>query len=761
MALLKRRRFIMIFILLNGLFLVGWQWVFRDNSWLRALDVNILHTIGILVAFSHFQRAAKRTGKRAKRFWHILAIGTITHFLGNIVWITQQIIQGRTVSSNSEFVLWLLAYIVYLTALVIRVRSTNTNKFKRVYFFNILIFMITIGSILSYYLIEPLLTYSNSSVIDTLLALSFPITNLSIVLFISILYYLVHKNKEQSIMLFLIAGFFLKVVADSYFSYLEINNSYSPGSGADYLWLISIWLIGFAGYYVKDSKEDANIVFTDRLNRNEAILPYISTFVLLILVINSYQWVFNALSYGALIIICMIILRQLFVINENNKLLEEFSYLAYHDPLTHLNNRVKFKETLDCQMKRAGDHIIALLLIDLDRFKIVNDTLGHQFGDDILVKIAERIEAVLESDMQVFRLGGDEFAVIIPQAEDYKSEAIAEAILKNLKKPFIINDHEITLTASIGVSMFPKNGASYEELFKYADAAMYLAKDNGKNGYKFYDDELSLVMTRRMRIESDLRKGLEDQQFELYYQSKVELISEKIIGMEALLRWNHPELGWISPVEFIPIAEETGQIVSIGEWVLKEACMQTKRWQNLGLPPIRVSVNVSVKQFQHGGLLAIVNRALYESGLQPEYLEIEVTESIMQDTKESTAILHKLRELGISISIDDFGTGYSSLTVIQHLPIDTIKLDKSFIDDIGNKNQLAMVKTILSLGENLGLNVVAEGIETSEQLMKLLESKCRIGQGYLFSKPVAADEFEQLLSGDSVFESTPSVSSLH
>jgi EAL domain-containing protein (putative c-di-GMP-specific phosphodiesterase class I) len=293
--------------------------------------------------------------------------------------------------------------------------------------------------------------------------------------------------------------------------------------------------------------------------------------------------------------------------------------------------------------------------------------------------------------------------------------------------------------------MYPEHGENSEDLLKNADAAMYLAKENGKNHFRFYNYELNEVLARKMQIEHELSKAIERNEFSLFYQPKVDLHTQNMIGMEALLRWNHPELGLISPVEFIPIAEETGQIISIGEWVLNTACKQNKIWHEKGLSTCCVSVNVSVLQFQQGDFLKVVTEALKESNLEAKYLELEITESIMQNINESRELLAGFRAMGVKTSIDDFGTGYSSLDILRNLPIDTIKIDKSFIDDIEAPCQQPFIKAIIELGLNLNVTVVAEGIENENQLQILLANNCTIGQGYLFSKPVDATEFEKLL----------------
>lgn len=743
--MVKRRRLIVFSIVLNALLFYTSAFIFRTNTQALSLAATLLQSAGAIFSIFGLSFAYRKTKHTQRKFWLILILGFCVYLLANLFWVIYDVLEGSMINSDIAYSLWLISYLFFLSALSYRIKKSIKIAFNHYYLFNMLVFMITIASIMGHYLIAPVLALQDNSLLTKAVSIGYPMVNLSILFAVVILYYLLQKNKEKSTGMLIVIGFFMYIASDSYYAYLVMSERYHPGNSVNLTWAIGIWLVGFSGYYVTETINNQPLHVKKPLENKEGILPYISTILLLYLVVDSYQWDLNFLSIGALIIGGMIISRQLYIMKENNKLIDEFRFLAYHDPLTGLKNRIKFIENLDYEMNKSQDKEVTLLLIDLDRFKIINDTLGHQVGDEILVKISSRLRASLEEDMQIFRLGGDEFAIILNNVMQNKSEKMVKVILENVQKPFFVNNHEITLTASMGVSTYPKNGKTVEELFKYADAAMYLAKDNGKNGFRFYDDELSEIMARKMRIESDLRKALEYNQFDLHYQPKVELHTRRIIGMEALLRWNHPELGSISPVEFIPIAEETGQIIPIGEWAMKKACIQNKLWQDKELPPLRVAVNVSVKQFQHGKLMDSVKGALLKSGLHPDYLEIEVTESVMQDKIESAKIMDDLREMGVHISIDDFGTGYSSLTVIQQLPIDTIKLDKSFIDDIGNKNQLAMVKTILSLGENLGLHVVAEGIETDYQLIKLLESNCKFGQGYLFSKPLKADQFETLL----------------
>ncbi|WP_368645540.1 putative bifunctional diguanylate cyclase/phosphodiesterase [Alkalibacterium putridalgicola] len=742
----KRGRFIIGIMGINIIIFYGWLVFSGGNSWLLAVGVNLQHIAGLIFGNVFTFRAFKRIKNKERKFWSILNVGLFTYLVANLFWLFFLIDDVRTVFSESAYSLWLAAYILILSSLIYWIRWAKPNAFKGVYLFNIIIFMITAASISLHFLIEPIITLSGASVWNTAVMLAYPVVDLSLLFLASIIYYLIHKDRDKSVMLLIVSGVFLHTMADSYSVYSGALESYSRGGVSDFLWLMSIWLIGLAGYYMTAANEKPLKSIEKTYEKLNEVIPYISTVILIVLVSESYNWDFNILSLGLVIIVFMIIGRQLFVIKENNRLIDEYRHLAYHDPLTGLYNRVSFEEHMNSEMKQFDNGNTALLLVDLDRFKVVNDTLGHQAGDYILVKISEYLQHILGPDTQIFRLGGDKFTVVLSNATEEKCIKIAETILEKFQQPLSMFNHEIIVTASMGISMYPTHGETFEELFKYADAAMYLAKEGGKNGYRFYNDDLNQKMSRQMRIESDLRRALEEEQFEVFYQPKVELKTKKIIGMEALLRWQHPELGWISPAEFIPIAEENGQIISIGEWVLKTACLQSKNWQKKGLTPANISVNVSVRQFQQGTILTLVKEALEEAELDPRLLEIEVTESIMQDTKESTEIIRGLRRLGVRISIDDFGTGYSSLNVIKQLPIDTIKLDKTFIEDMASADQQAMVRTIVNLGNDLHLNVVAEGIETEYQLIKLIEARCEYGQGYLFSKAVRAERIEELLN---------------
>ncbi|WP_433945572.1 sensor domain-containing protein [Paenibacillus sp. SN-8-1] len=425
---------------------------------------------------------------------------------------------------------------------------------------------------------------------------------------------------------------------------------------------------------------------------------------------------------------------------ESEKMVE---FMAYYDALTELPNRYKLREQLNHILNQAKSEMLAVLFLDLDRFKIINDTKGHMVGDLLLQKVAKRLEEAVQGEGLVSRQGGDEFIILLENCSKEKVTRIAKQLLVECSRPIEINQQEYFVTASIGISMYPADGVDEETLIKHADTAMYLAKERGKNNYQFYSSDLNGLSTRKMELENGLRRAIEQDEMMIYYQPQVELSTGKLVGIEALLRWRHPYYGMISPLEFIPLAEETGLIVPLGKWVMRTACMQNKAWQDQGYPAIPVAVNISVRQMEDENFVDSITDVLNETRLDPQYLELEITESIVQNIEKSTLILRLLRLIGVKISIDDFGTGYSSLSILKHLPIDKIKIDKSFVDDIiYHSNQGAMVKTIIDMGINLNFNVIAEGIEKKEQVDFLIQNACNLGQGYYYSPPLSVANME-------------------
>lgn len=435
----------------------------------------------------------------------------------------------------------------------------------------------------------------------------------------------------------------------------------------------------------------------------------------------------------------------------HNKLIEQqLQKMAFYDELTGLPNRTLCKDRLNQEIKVAHrrKEQLAVLFLDLDHFKYVNDTLGHSSGDLLLLEAARRVQACVRESDTVARLGGDEFMVLLTGVASIEMvERIAIVIIKALAEKFVLQGQEVTIGVSIGISLYPDNGSTYDELTKNADVAMYRAKEAGRNTFMFFTRELQEIMVARLTLERELRRAIQREDFELYYQPKVDLRSGQIVGMEALLRWRHEAGRMVMPVEFIPLAEETGLILPLGEWVLRQACRQAVVWRQAGHLDLRMAVNLSAKQFDQADIATLIESVLDETGLPPEALELEVTESmVMKDADRAVVTLRRLRALGVHIAVDDFGTGYSSLAYLKRLPLQTLKIDRSFVQDLGHdSDDEAIVSAIISMAGTMGMRVVAEGVETVEQLEFLRRDGCDEAQGFLFSRPVPADQFELLL----------------
>ncbi|KQL50205.1 hypothetical protein AN963_09210 [Brevibacillus choshinensis] len=438
---------------------------------------------------------------------------------------------------------------------------------------------------------------------------------------------------------------------------------------------------------------------------------------------------------------------------ENQNRLEEqqakaiIEYQAMHDELTGLPNRRMFQQALTQAIEHYREHAtpFAVFVMDIDRFKMINDSLGHTYGDRFLQEVSNRIRTRSEGyAVTIARLGGDEFTLILENCTDPAlAEELADNLVKAIEVPYQLQNNDYYVSASIGIAIYPLHGENEEQLLKNADTAMYEVKKNGKNGHQFFSKVLDEHLLLRIELESDLRKAVKRNELELYYQPQIQTGSYSMIGVEALVRWRHPNKGLLSPGVFIPIAEETGLIYDIGTWTLQEACRQMKEWHRAGGPLIPVSVNLSSRQFHQSNLVEYIREILEQTGLEPHYLELEITESMMMDAAVSTEILRELHEFGVKISLDDFGTGYSSLSYLKQFPIHKLKIDRSFISDITkNASDQAIVATIISMARHLNMEVIAEGIETKGQLDFLMENSCQEIQGYYFSRPLPAEEVE-------------------
>jgi len=444
---------------------------------------------------------------------------------------------------------------------------------------------------------------------------------------------------------------------------------------------------------------------------------------------------------------------------ERKRYQEQLEHQANYDVLTGLPNRNLLQDRLKRAVFAQRDaRPIAVVFIDLDHFKFINDSLGHTQGDKLLAIIAERLASIVREGDTVARLGGDEFVLVLN--DQNKEDVIFRAmqrVLNKVSEPMTIDGQELYITCSAGVSLYPADAPDVETLLKNADVAMYRAKEHGRNNFQFYTPEMNDLANERLALEHSLRRALERNELLLHYQPKVNLETGMIVGAEALLRWQHPEWGLIAPERFIPIAEETGLIVQIGAWVIRTACNQARLWQDAGLPPVVMSVNLSARQFRQESFVKVVTQILHETGLKPEQLEMELTESmLMHNANAAISILGGLKSLGVRLSLDDFGTGYSSLSYLSRLPIDTLKIDRSFVQHIGDQDECdngILAQAIISLGHSLNLTVIAEGVETGEQLQFLKAHQCDEVQGFYFCKPTVAGEFAKMLA-ESLVEAT-------
>ncbi len=438
-------------------------------------------------------------------------------------------------------------------------------------------------------------------------------------------------------------------------------------------------------------------------------------------------------------------------VSEARTLSRRMSFLAQHDSLTQLSNRMVLNDRLTQAIAMARRHgqKLAVLFLDVDRFKHINDSLGHAIGDRLLQSVSQRLLTCVRRSDTVSRQGGDEFVILLSEVARAQDAAVcADKVLLSLSTPHRIDEHDLHITVSIGIATYPDDGMDTETLMKNADFAMYEAKENGRNNYKFFKPAMNVRAIERQSLETGLRQAIEQQEFVLHYHPLMNLNTGAITGAEALVRWRHPERGLVPPLHFIPIAEESGLIVPIGRWVIFEACRQAQAWEKAGRQPMRISVNVSAVELRNKDFVASVRDVLTETGLNPSHLELELTETfLMQDWKSTATVLHALKDMGVQLALDDFGTGYSSLSYLKRFPIDTLKIDQSFVRDLTtDADDASIVSAVISMGKSLHKRVVAEGVETREQLAFLQQQNCPEAQGYYFSKPVVAGDFGQMLN---------------
>ncbi len=785
---IKPAKIAMIFTALYILFYYLWIIIFKDNKSYLVIGGNFFQTVAPIIAgiwgLAHF----KKINGKLKYFWLLSSTASICYAIGMFIYTVDQVFFGIVGAyAGISDIFWLLSIFVYMIALIF-VNSIRNAPSKMVQFiFDIIIVMVVATSISWHFIIKPILNYSlDQGILYTIVYVSYPIGNLAILFAVLYLFYSSKNILSRKVFLLNIVGFSILLYANMIYMYLVVNNTYYTGSLYDPLWSLAILLLGLASFY---SLEEAESVSTSIENLSpdghlrdflsiKLILPYLSVIIIFVFMIFSSSLELNSIVIGSILSTLLIIIRQVFTLVQNNGLLRQtqvlnkhlelivdqrtnelylknqqlketitkVEYIAYHDSLTLLTNRRGFEKQalLAIEEARYIQSALAIFFIDLDRFKFINDTLGHSVGDLLLKKVALILQENVGPGNIVSRQGGDEFMILLKNITKEETEYLAKKILTELENPINIHDNELFITSSIGISMYPKDGEHFDTLIKRADTSMYSAKEMGKNCYKFFDDSMDEHIETKVILETSLRKAFERNELMVYYQPKLDLHSNTIIGVEALLRWKHKKYGFISPTTFIPIAEEIGLIIRLGDWVLREACLQLKKWQNQSGTAFVVSVNVSTIQFLQKDFVKKVEMVLSETLLDPQYLELEITESTMMDTEEVVSILVQLKQLGIKISVDDFGSGYSSLSHIKKLPIDTLKIDKTFIEEIDSElNDVAIVSTIITLAKNLNLKVIAEGVENEMQLEILKDKGCDQIQGYYLSPPIPVHQFNE------------------
>lgn len=771
--MMKQRRGFLTFSFIYIFLYVVWVLAADPQYALFNTISNTLQIIPPLIAGFWLIYKCKHSINEWRMVWFLLALGCFSYGIAMAIWMHYEVfLKTEPPFPGTPDLFWMLMIVFFFVALLyITFKTSNIRRVIHLVF-DTLIVMTAAASISWNFIIDPILQMSeNESLLYRIVYVGYPVGDLGVLFGVLTLYF-ISSTKQRYTIFCLIVGATGLFISDSIYLYLLTAGQYYTGSPIDIGWAVSLFMLGLSGAFFQ---EENGFPINPSENKTETnlppqqfvsvrmLLPYVSViFLFVIMVYQSHEK--NSLLIGSVISILLIIVRQILTLIENYSLLErsqhlnkeleekvkertqELEFIAYHDTLTKLPNRRMFEKQLKNSIAHSylSQSRLSVLFVDLDRFKLVNDTLGHSTGDLLLQEVASRLTFSVGSDDMVSRQSGDEFIIFLHETTREKTHAAAVKILKELVKPYVIHGHELFISASIGISVFPEDGSDLDTLIKRADTAMYNVKDSGKNNICFFTRQMDQSITERMNLENGLHKAIELNELSLEYQPKLDLETNKVKSVEALLRWNHRKVGFVSPATFIPIAEESGLILPIGEWVLQTACEQNKKWQDAGYPPLVVSVNISGKQFVRNDLVKQVRDCLKRTGLDPQYLELEITESIMQNTEEVLSTLYKLKEIGVSVSIDDFGSGYSSLSLLRNLPIDTLKVDRSFIDEITiNPSDQAIVHTIVTMGKNLNLTVVAEGVEHQEQLHYLRNLHCDQVQGYFVSKPLPSSHFEK------------------
>ena len=768
---IKKRAAIALIVLYTvGYYL--WIAFFNGNDMNRIIISNALQTIPPLFVFILLLKNNVKVKSKKEVFWLLLTFGCGSYLLSQFIWDYYEIFLGvYNPAFSIASLLWAATILSYILALSIKIRQKKNVKSAKIFVIDTLTIMCIAVAVTWLYSIQPVFDHTTSqNIFSDIGYMAYPVFNL-VCLFASVnLYFSLDPQDVERKPLYIIClSFLVMFIANSIYSHLSISEAYASGSLMDPLWSLHIMLLGLAAIVKYESSDHAMAPNHHQLEsfppKLFIVFPFLSVILLFGLMLffhSKVVWFCSAVS------ISLVTLRYVLTIIQNKQLISKLGQLnstlegkvterthelynmAFYDQLTSLPNRRMFEGSLKKSVFFAyqNNTPLGLMFLDLDRFKTINDNFGHSYGDLMLREISDRIKGCIDENCIISRQGGDEFALII---ENYNSteylDDLAQRILLEIAKPISLYGQTIHTSCSIGIALYSRSCEDPETLMRYADAAMYYSKERGKNTYEFYTDGLDISISKKLELETELSKALENQELSILYQPQVNINSGDITGAEALLRWEHPTLGFISPKDFIPIAEESGMIKEIGNWVLETACIQAKKWHEDGYGNLKIGVNISPKQIQMDNFVEIVSSIIEESELLPEYLDLEITESAsFQNEAEVIRKLDELKKIGIQISIDDFGTGYSSLSYLNKLPVDTLKIAQEFVKNIKvDETNKAIISSIIAVAKSLNLKVIAEGVEEGYQYNFLKSQNCFDMQGYLFSKPLSLEEFITLI----------------
>jgi diguanylate cyclase len=774
MGLIGRNKLFIYFIVIYIIVYYLWLY-FQKDGLIKIAGADVFSITASLISSITLFIVYKKVKNRDNYFWLFLSLGCFSHFIA--VALESYYTIFLALSPDWIIFFYVLQLALFMTSFIYKLRYIADIKIV----FDTWIIMTVAITFSWHYSISDLIAQSNFPTMDSLIPLGFTIGNL-LLLFGSIrLYFGFEDNFPPRVLPFILGSYFIYVLADTSSTYIDLHQSQIFKNLLLPLPSVALLLMAVSGIYALNTMDHLSQKMRNHSISLRLLLPYIGV-ILLTMVMIFQEKEHQSLIFGSAIAILLVLLRQIFTSIENQNLLSKYhnlteelelkigerteelslknqqlltavrnmKHMAYHDVLSGLPNRRMFLERLMTAMDEAkrNRYKIAIVFIDLDRFKNINDTLGHEFGDLLLKHVSKHMAKCVRKIDTISRQGGDEFTILLNRirAEEDVIPMI-ERIRSIVAQPITILGQELHVSMSIGIAFYPGDGKNTEELMKNADMAMYRAKEEGRDNYKFFSMDMNKAISRKMALEYGLRNAIKNNEFVLYFQPQANIKTGEIVGVETLIRWNSIEAGLVPPNHFIPVAEETGLIIPIGEWVLSQACMQGKVWHDAGHSQLTIAVNLSPVQFLHENLVGMVIKALKTTGFNPNFLELEITEGVaFTDAEAAMKKMQALRDLGVRISIDDFGTGYSSLIYLKRFPINTLKIPKPFIQDI-NKHQKdkAFVETMIYLAHSLELTVVAEGIETREQLHYLKELRCDVAQGQLLSQPLTVTQLSALI----------------